>query len=90
MNPGLQGVSSQLSPLPTENCIRIMSEVIYDSGKDMKALRFNLKILCFPHKLSHGIQWVRQSALHCTTEAMPIHNNQSSIKKIYMTLKMYV
>ena len=44
MNPGLQGVSSQLSPLPTENCIKIMSEVIYDSGKDMKALRLKLKI----------------------------------------------
>ena len=53
----------------------------------MIALRFKLKILCFPQKLSRGLQWVRQSALYCTTEGMTIHNNQSSIKKIYMTLK---
>ena len=54
---------------------------------DMIALRLKLKILFFPQKLSHGLQWVRQSALHCTTEAMTIDNNQSSIKRIYMTLK---
>ena len=54
---------------------------------DMIALRLKLKILCFPQKLSHGRQWVRQSAHHCTTEAMKIHNNQSSINRIYMTLK---
>ena len=87
LNPGLQGVSSQLSPLPTEIYNLIMSEVIYDSAMDMIALRLKLKILCFPQKLNHGLQWVRQSALHCTTEAMTIHNNQSSIKRIYMTLK---
>ena len=54
---------------------------------DTIALRLKLKILCFPQKWSHGLQWARQSALHCTTEAMTIHNNQSSIKRIYMTLK---
>ena len=54
---------------------------------DMIALRLKLKILCFPQKLSRGLQWVRQSALHCTTEAMTISNNQSSAKRIYMTLK---
>ena len=54
---------------------------------DMIALRLKLKILCFLQKLSHSRQWVRQSALHCTTEAMTIHNNQSSIRRIYMTLK---
>jgi hypothetical protein len=37
--------------------------------------------------LNPGLQGVRQSALHCTTEAMTIHNNQSSIKRIYKTLK---
>ena len=42
--------------------------------------------MCFPQKLSRSLQWVRQSALHCTTETMTIHNNQSSIKRIYMTL----
>ena len=87
LNPGLQGVSSQLSPLPTEICNLLFSEVIYDSTIDMIALRFKLKILCFSQKLSRGVQWVRQSALHCTTEAMTKHNNQSSIKRIYMTLK---
>ena len=46
-----------------------------------------LKMLCFPQKLSRGRQWVRQSTLHCTTEAMTIHNDQSSIKRICMTLK---
>ena len=30
LNPGLQGVSSQLSTLPTEVCILFMSEVMYD------------------------------------------------------------
>ena len=64
-----------------------MSEVIYDSAIDMIALRLKWKILCFPQKLSYGLQWVRQSALHCTTEAMTIHNNQSSIKRIYTTLR---
>ena len=66
-----------------------MSVVIYDNiyAIDMIALRFKLKILCFRQKLSRGRQWVRQSTLHCTTEAMTIHNNQSSIKRIYMTLK---
>ena len=54
---------------------------------DMIALRFKKKILRFPQKLSPGLQWVRQSALHCSTEAMKRHNNQSSIKRIYMTLK---
>ena len=54
---------------------------------DMIALRFKLKILCFPQKSSRGRQWVRQSTLHCTTEAMKIHNDQSSIKRICMTLK---
>ena len=44
MNPGLQGVSSQLSPLPTEICELIMSEVIYDSAINMMALRLKLKI----------------------------------------------
>ena len=63
-----------------------MSVVIYDSAIDI-ALRLKWKILCFPQRLSHGLQWVMQSALHCTTEAMTIHNNQSSIKRIYMTLK---
>ena len=67
-----------------------MSEVIYDNRQcaiDMIALCFKLKILCYPQKLSRGRQWVRQSTLHCTTEAMTIHNNQSSKKTIYMTLK---
>ena len=83
LNPGLQGVSSQLSPLPSEIYNLIWSEVKYD----MIALRLKLMILCFPQILSRSLQWVRQSALHCTTEAMTIHNNQSSIKRIYMTLK---
>ena len=63
--------------------------VIYDNRHaiDMIALHFKSKILCFPQKLSRGHQWVRQSALHCTTEAMTIHNDQSSIKRICMTLK---
>ena len=64
-----------------------MSEVIYDSAINMIALCLKWKILCFPQELSRGLQWVRQSALYCTTEGMTIHNNQSSIKKIYMTLK---
>jgi hypothetical protein len=89
LNPGLQGVSSKLSPLPTEFYKVNMSEVIYDSAIDLIELRLKLKILCFPQKLSHGLQWIRQSALHCTTEAMKIYNNQSSIKGIYMTLIYY-
>ena len=44
MNPGLQGVSSQLSPLHTENFEIKMSEVIYDSAINMMALRLKLKI----------------------------------------------
>jgi hypothetical protein len=36
--------------------------------------------------LNPGRQGVRQSALHCTTEAMAIYINKSSIKTIYMTL----
>ena len=104
LEPRSPGVSSQLSPFPTEICILNMSKVIYDNTPyilsvkdnsvalyicaiDMIALRLKLNILCFPQKLSLGLQWVRQSALHCTTEAMTIHNNQSSIKRIYMTLK---
>ena len=63
-------------------CLRL-----YMSAIDMIALRLKLKILCFPQKLSHGLQRVRQSAHHCTTDAMTIHNDQSSIKRIYMTLK---
>jgi hypothetical protein len=87
LNPGLQGLNSQLSPLPTEIYDLLMSEVIYDCATDMIALSLKLTKLCFPQKLSHALQWVRQSALHCTTEAMTMHNNQSSIKRIYMTLK---
>ena len=56
MNPGLQGVSSQLSPLSTEICNLIMSEVIYGSAIDMIALRLKLKILSFPQKLSRGLR----------------------------------
>ena len=44
MNPSLQQVSSQLSPLPTEICEIVMSEVIYDSAINMMALRLKLKI----------------------------------------------
>ena len=44
----------------------------------MRAIVFSTEI---------GLQWVRQSACHCTTEAMTKHNHQSSIKRIYMTLK---
>ena len=58
-----------------------------DSAIDMIALWLKWKTLCFPQKLRYGFQWFRQKALHCTTEAMTIHNNQSSIKRIYMTLK---
>ena len=87
LNPGLQWVGSQLSPIPTELFNLSLSEVIYGSAIDMIALRLKLKILCFPQKLSHGLQWVRQRAHHCTTEATTIHNNQPSIKRIYMTLK---
>ena len=90
MNPGLQGFSSLLSPLPTEISNLNMSLVRYDSAIDIIALRLKLKIVCFPQNLSRGLQWVRQSALHCTTEAMSIHNNQSSIKRIYMTLNVCV
>ena len=64
-----------------------MSVVIYDLIIDMIALRLKLKILCFPQNLSRGLQWVRQSALHYTTEAMTKKTNQLSIKRIYMTLK---
>jgi hypothetical protein len=60
---------------------------IHDIRHDSITFKKFIKILCFPQKLSRGLQWVRQSTLHCTTEAMTIHNDQSSIKRIYMTLK---
>ena len=48
LKPGLQGVSSQHSPLPTEIHNLIMSVVIYDNSTiDMIALRFKIKVIVF-------------------------------------------
>ena len=55
----------------------------------MIALRFKLKILCFPQKLSRSRQWVRQSTVHCTTEAMTKHNSIINKEDIH-DIKMYV
>ena len=56
----------------------------------MIALRFKLKILCFPQKLSRGRQWVRQSTLHCTTEVDEISQWSIINKEDIHDIKMYV
>ena len=85
LNPGPQWVGSQLSPLPTEICKFIMSEVKYDNRHD--SITFKIIDVVFSSEIEprSPVGQAECTPLHhCGDD---ISNNQSSIKRIYMTLK---